>query len=155
MKWGYRYKLLWLNIPLLSVFGVLLSALEAFGEEKLSWVTQTDNQLVISLKENSSRKIVSTSARDLLAQQSNLTRVTGIELKQTESGLEVILKTVAGSQKLVPLILPEGNNLVVDLLDATLALPTGNEFREIDPAPGIREVQLIRIDKSSRASSLN
>jgi hypothetical protein len=52
---------------------------------------------------------VSTSAADLLA-QSNLTPVTG---------LEAILKTAAGRQKLVPLILPEGNNLVIDLLDAT------------------------------------
>jgi hypothetical protein len=51
---------------------------------------------------------VSTSAADLLA-QSNLTPVTG---------LETILKTAAGRQKLAPLILPEGN-MVIDLLDAT------------------------------------
>jgi hypothetical protein len=43
----------------------------------------------------------------------------GLELNQTNQGLEAILKTAAGGQKLVPLILPEGNNLVIDILDAT------------------------------------
>lgn len=38
-----------------------------------------------------------------------VTRVTGVEVIQTESGLELVLKTVAGSERLVPLILPEGN----------------------------------------------
>jgi hypothetical protein len=47
-----------------------------------------------------------------LAQSSQLTqtRVTGVEVKQTPRGLELILKTVAGSERLVPLILPEGND---------------------------------------------
>ena len=47
------------------------------------------------------------SAKDLLAQQ-NPTRVTGVELNQTDKGLQVILETAAGSERLVPLILPEG-----------------------------------------------
>ncbi|MEN9568482.1 MAG: hypothetical protein RLZZ69_3678, partial [Cyanobacteriota bacterium] len=93
--------------------------------------------------------LLSTSARDLLAQQNNITRVTGVEVKQTDQGLEVILKTAAGNQKLVPLILPERNNLVVDILDATLALPTGNEFRKINPTPGIKSINLVKIDESS------
>ena len=53
-----------------------------------------------------------TSASDLLA-QNNPTRVTGVEVVQTGSGLELILKTVAESDRLVPLILPEGNDLGV------------------------------------------
>jgi iron complex outermembrane recepter protein len=93
--------------------------------------------------------LLSTSARDLLAQQNNITRVTGVEVKQTDQGLEVILKTAAGNQKLVPLILPERNNLVVDILDATLALATGNEFRKINPTPGIRKINLVKVDDSS------
>jgi hypothetical protein len=44
---------------------------------------------------------------DLLAQSNPITRVTGVEVKQTKKGLEVILKTAAGGQRLVPLILPE------------------------------------------------
>jgi iron complex outermembrane recepter protein len=149
MKRGYRYRLLWLNIPWLSVFGVLLSGLEASGAEKLASASQSNNQLVISLKETNSRQKVSISARDLLAQQNSITRVTGIELNQTESGLEIILITVAGSQKLVPLILPEGNDLVIDILDATLAFGIRNGVTKTNPAPEIREVNLIKIDNSS------
>jgi iron complex outermembrane recepter protein len=149
MKRSYRYRFLWLNIPLLSAFGVLSSGLEAYGKEKLSGITQNNSQLVINLKENKFRQLVSTSPNDLLAQQSNLTRVTGIDLKQTETGLEVILTTAAGGQRLVPLILPEGNNLVIDLLDANLAFSIRNGVTKTNPAPGIRSVALNKVDASS------
>ncbi|MBW4537472.1 MAG: TonB-dependent receptor [Pleurocapsa minor HA4230-MV1] len=84
---------------------------------------------------------------NLIAQ--GITRVEGVQVNQTERGLEVILETAAGEQKLVPLILPEGNNLIIELLDATLALPSGNEFRENNPAPGISEIIVTEIDESS------
>ena len=80
--------------------------------------------------------------------QNNLTRVTGIELKPTDKGLKIILET-STEEQLVPLILPEGNNLAIDILDATLALPTGDEFRETDPVEGITEVTLTQIDETS------
>ncbi|HEY9767140.1 MAG TPA: TonB-dependent receptor [Coleofasciculaceae cyanobacterium] len=84
---------------------------------------------------------------NLIAQ--GITRVTGVQINQTESELELILQTAAGEQKLVPLILPEGNNLVIDLLDATLALPAGDEFKQSNPAPGIREITVTQIDESN------
>jgi iron complex outermembrane recepter protein len=149
MKRGYRYRFLWLNIPLFSIFGVLLSGLEVYAGEKSSWLNQTDPQLVISCKDNNYRQKVSISARDLLAQQNNLTRVTGVELQQTNKGLEVILKTVAGSERLVPLILPEGNNLIIDILDATLAFAIRNGVTETNPSTGIRRVSLVKVDNSS------
>jgi iron complex outermembrane recepter protein len=86
-------------------------------------------------------------AVDLVAQ--GVTRVTAIELKQTNKGLEVILKTVAGSQKLVPLILPENNKLVIDILDATLAFSIRNGVTETNPAPGISEVKLTKINDNN------
>jgi hypothetical protein len=89
----------------------------------------------------------SNNATDLIAR--GVTRVTGIELQQRESGLEITLTTVAGSEKLVPLILPEGNNLVVDILDATLAFSIRNGITQTNPAPGIRQVNLVKIDESS------
>ncbi|MGF1482159.1 MAG: AMIN domain-containing protein [Cyanophyceae cyanobacterium] len=64
---------------------------------------------------------------DLVAQE--MTRVTGVEVIQTDEGLELILKTPAG-QQLVPLIFPQGNNLIIDILDATLDLPTGDRLHE-------------------------
>ena len=116
----------------------------------------------ISIEDIPLRNAVSTSARDLFLKdtaesfglasqphiaQNNLTRVTGVELNQTDRGLQVILETAGG--QLVPLILPEGNNLVIDILDATLALPTGNEFRETNPSPGINEIALTPVDANS------
>ena len=78
-----------------------------------------------------------------------ITRVTGLEVSPAEDGLRLILNTVAGSQKLVPLILPEGNNLIIDILDATLAFRIRNGVSKTNPAPGIKEVNLIKIDDNS------
>jgi iron complex outermembrane recepter protein len=109
-----------------------------------------------SVRDVSPRQEVSTSATDLLLKdtashiaQAPITRVTGVEVKRTGKGLEVILKTAAGGQRLVPLILPEGNNLVIDILDATLALPTGKDFTQANPASGIKLVALTKVDDSS------
>jgi iron complex outermembrane recepter protein len=105
--------------------------------------------VVNSIQNIPPRHQVSTSATDLLAQQNSLTRVTGVEINQTNSRLEVILKTAAGGQKLVPLILPESNNLVIDLLDATLGFSIKNGVTKTNPTPGISEVKLTKVDDSS------
>ena len=81
--------------------------------------------------------------------QNNPTRVTGVEVNQTESGLELILETVAGSERLVPLIVPEGNNLVIEILDATLVFRIRNGITELDPAPGISRVTVNEGDENS------
>ena len=87
------------------------------------------------------------TAADLIAQ--GVTKVTGVELNQTDEGLQVILKTVAGGERLVPLIVPEGNDLVIDILDATLGFSIRNGVREANPAPGIRSIALSKVDESS------
>ena len=84
---------------------------------------------------------------DLLAQ--GVTRVTGVQVIQTEDRLKLILKTVAGSERLVPLILPEGNDLVIDILDATLAFSIRNGVTKLNPAPGINKVTVIKGDENS------
>ena len=91
------------------------------------------------------------ASSDLLVQnatQESTVEVTGVQLNQTDDGLQVILETATG-QQLVPLILPEGNNLVIEILDATLALPTGNEFRETNPTQRITEITLTQVDATS------
>ena len=106
----------------------------------------------INQKDWQKKALISSKEKDwettsnLIAQ--GITQVTGVQVNQTESGLELILKTTAGEQKLVPLILPEGNNLVINLLDATLAL-SRDEFRQSNPAPGIKSITLTPIDDSS------
>ena len=87
---------------------------------------------------NSGSPLQQGKARDLLAQ--GMTRVTGVEVIQTDEGLELVLKTVAGSERLVPLIVPEGNDLVIDLLDATLAFSIRDGVTELNPAPGIDKI---------------
>ncbi|MEM7595197.1 MAG: TonB-dependent siderophore receptor, partial [Cyanobacteria bacterium P01_A01_bin.83] len=87
------------------------------------------------------------NAADLLAQ--GVTQVTGVEVIQTDEGLELVLKTVAETEKLVPLIVPEGNDLVIDILDATLAFAIRNGITELDPAPGITSVRVNKATENS------
>ena len=75
-------------------------------------------------------------------------QVTGVRLNQTAEGLQIILATPT-KQLLVPLILPEGNNLVIDILDAVLALPGKQEFTATNPAPGITKVTVKAFDATS------
>ncbi|MBE9045806.1 AMIN domain-containing protein [Pleurocapsales cyanobacterium LEGE 10410] len=88
------------------------------------------------------------TATDLLA-QGGLTRITGVEVIQTGDGLELVLKTVAGSERLVPLIVPQGNDLVIDILDATLAFSIRNGVTELNPAPEIRRITVNKGDENS------
>lgn len=128
------------GFSLLSVF-IVVQSVEA---EAIN-----DQSNLVFATENRPHQSVSNSAKDLLAQQNSLTRVIGVEINQTNSRLEVILKTAVGGEKLVPLILPEGNNLVIDLLDATLGFSIQNGVTKTNPTPGISEVKLTKIDKSS------
>ena len=73
----------------------------------------------------------------------NQIRVIDIQLNNTEDGLQLIIETADG-QKLVPLILPEGNNLAIALTDAELDLATGSSFQQANPAPGITEITAVQ-----------
>jgi iron complex outermembrane receptor protein len=165
MKRTYRYKLSWLKISLISIVLVFLSIKKAAAKEKNKSISQVNHNLVVSVKDINSQQTISASSPDLLpphkrakllqAQNaSNLvaqgfTRVTGVQLKQTPQGLEVILKTSVGDQKLVPLILPEGNNLVIDILDTTLAFSIRSGVTKTNPVDGIKTVELAKVDESS------
>ncbi|MEO0688517.1 MAG: TonB-dependent receptor plug domain-containing protein, partial [Cyanobacteria bacterium J06649_11] len=73
--------------------------------------------------------------------------MTAVKVDRTDQGLEVIL--VTQGKRLIPLIFPEGNNLVIDILDATLAPAIKNGFAKTNPAPGIKQVKLAKVDESS------
>ncbi|MEL6440938.1 MAG: TonB-dependent siderophore receptor [Cyanobacteria bacterium J06621_8] len=113
--------------------------LSAAGVSALVWVSPVVAETDLAR--------VSKSASDLLAQGE--TRVTGVEVVPTESGLELILKTAAGSERLVPLIVPEENDLVIDILNATLAFSIRNGVTELDPAPGIELITVTQVDPNS------
>ncbi|MEO1006266.1 MAG: AMIN domain-containing protein, partial [Cyanobacteria bacterium J06638_38] len=114
------------------------------GEDfPISLIPQFPNRELNNLKQNN----ISYSAADLMAQ--GVTRVTGVEIIQTDEGLELVLETVAGSERLVPLIQPEGNDLVIEILDATLAFAIRNGVTEINPAPGINRITVNEADNNS------
>ena len=130
----------------MKLLSILLSVAGVSG---LIWVCPALGALKDTAPHKTGRLAsLSHSSTDLLA-QGNVTRVTGIEVNQTESGLEVILETAAGSERLVPLILPKGNDLVIDILDATLAFSIRNGVTELDPASGIRRVTVNKGDENS------
>ena len=114
------------------------------------------------IRETFSRYKVSRSAKDLFLTlkgtatlkdtathiaRGNLTSITGVKVNRTDKGLEVILTTEG--KRLIPLIFPEGNNLLIDILDATLAPAIENSFAKTNPAPGINQLKLIKLDESS------
>ena len=129
---------------------ILITAIQSATAEETSRHLARSRLSTRQQINHSNYQQASISASDLLVQNNTspgIVEVTGVRLNQND-GLQIILETASG-QQLVPLILPEGNSLVIDILDATLALPTGNEFREANPAEGIGEVAVTQVDDSS------
>ena len=135
------------NLIRLSYWGIFSAAyfmqattVQAQGIKQGETRGQGDTE--IEIKQDSVNR-----ASDLIAQR--ITRVTGVELNQTNDGLEVILQTAADGSRLVPLILPQGNSLVIDILDATLGFSIEDGIEETNPASGISSIALNKIDNSS------
>ncbi len=128
------------QINMIRAFSIILTSSSFFlFLDQPSWGQKITHKNVLPVEQTSN---------PLLA-QSNQTRVTGVEIKQTNSGLEVILKTATGAERLVPLILPEENNLVIDILDATLGFSIRNGVTKTNPVEGIKSVALTKVDESS------
>jgi len=71
------------------------------------------------------------------------TAITGVQLQQTDSGIELILETPTGKQ-------PEtfrttyGETLIIDLINTQLQLPEGEQISQQNPAPGIASVEVVQ-----------
>ncbi len=92
-----------------------------------------------------------TDAKDLLAQdsrQNQVILVTGVRLKPTARGLEVILETPTSDQ-LQTTTKREGKTFTAVISNAQLRLPSGNEFRQDNPASGITAVTVTNQDANS------
>jgi iron complex outermembrane recepter protein len=112
------------------------------------------------MAQEKSRSFYSTKAIDLLVQNPSQQEsaigfasalraiVTGVRVNNTETGLQVILETPTG-QKLTPAIASEGNNLVIDIPNATLALPERQEFIANNPATGITQIAVRPLSDTS------
>ncbi len=107
------------------------------------WAAETTEASSIDQLEPASSQAV-----DLLVQQPTAPepiRITGIKLNSTEAGLEVLLETDTGTT-LQPAIRTEGNTLIADIPNATLALTTGPEFTANQPAAGVATVSVTQTD---------
>lgn len=132
---------------LLAIQPIHAEEISTFTSAQIRQTNLNTANLIPRLKEI---ELPKTNLHNWLTQQTptqEITEITKVNLKQTETGLEIILETSTGT-KLVPLIFSEGNKLVIDILDATLALSTGNQFRKTNPTPGIKKVSIINIDKN-------
>jgi iron complex outermembrane receptor protein len=78
----------------------------------------------------------------------NLTTIMGVRINQTPEGLELVLETPANSN-LQPLIYPQENALIIDIFDAVLTLPEGEEFKVENPTDDITEVKVTKLDDNS------
>ncbi|MDM3844364.1 MAG: AMIN domain-containing protein [Aphanizomenon gracile PMC638.10] len=85
------------------------------------------------------------AAQPVLAQ---LTQITDVKLNPIEGGISVILKTAAGDRPQV-FTTKKDKSLVADVINAQLRLPKGDNFRQENPAPGIKTIEVKQLDTNS------
>ncbi|NDJ19834.1 TonB-dependent siderophore receptor [Myxacorys almedinensis] len=78
-------------------------------------------------------------------------QVTGVTLDRTDAGLDIVLETAEGKPLQVDAskFRREGNNLIADIPNATLALPEGQTFAAENPTADVATVQVVQQDASS------
>jgi iron complex outermembrane receptor protein len=110
-----------------------LSELE-FPKTSVQWLYQQQSMLTIT--------------GETVAQvEGRVVEVTGVRLNSTPTGLEVIIETADG---IAPPIATSSNEqtLLIDLSNTRLALPSGETFRQENPAAGITSVTVTPLDNN-------
>ena len=83
-----------------------------------------------------------TTVEEWLAQiEASLTQITGVQIEETEAGLQVVFETAEGALA-TPTTQTVGNALIADIPNAVLVLPEGESFEQFAPAEGIALVQV-------------
>lgn len=77
--------------------------------------------------------------------------ITGVQLNPTPTGLEVILET-DNNQPLQPLIYPQDQDLVIEIIEATLQLPEGQEFIADNPSQDITQIKVTQEGNTIRVT---
>jgi type IV pilus assembly protein PilQ len=104
-------------------------------------VKQFHNSVFVS----SAAACVLLAAQPVLAQ---LTQITDVKLNPIEGGISVILKTAAGNRPQV-FTTKKDKSLIADVINAQLRLPKGDNFRQENPAPGIKTIEVKQLDANS------
>jgi len=76
------------------------------------------------------------------------TKVTAVQLTQTNSGFNIVLATEKGDRPQV-FTINEGNSFRATVTNTQLRLPQGNAFRQENPIPGIASVQVTQVEANS------
>ena len=79
-----------------------------------------------------------------IAQPANLTEIINVQLEPTETGLNVIFQTAAGSLSL-PAPAIDGNSLVTYIPNARLSLPGGQALQAASPVAGIASISVTQL----------
>jgi len=84
------------------------------------------------------------SVPPITAQATDTIQIIDIQLNATETGLDIVLVTDAGTLSLPQTAIVE-QTLIVEVANAVLALPNRNEFEAFAPAEGIAQVQAVNL----------
>ena len=76
------------------------------------------------------------------------TQVTGVSLKPTNNGVQVVLETQDGERPQI-FTVNRGNSFVADITNTQLRLPEGKSFTQANPGPGIVSLAVTQLDANS------
>ncbi|WP_228015141.1 AMIN domain-containing protein [Synechocystis salina] len=119
-------------------------ALGSVGESNLSEKEKLEDQEL----QNEYKENVKIENWQQQISQAQIKEVIQIELKDTQTGIELILKTADQSQ-LIPLIITEDNILIIDILDAVLMLSDGENFIVENPSEQISQITAVQTSSNS------
>ncbi|HEY9877282.1 MAG TPA: TonB-dependent receptor [Leptolyngbyaceae cyanobacterium] len=74
-------------------------------------------------------------------------RITGVRLETTSAGLTIFVET-DGTTLASPTAQTVGNATILDISNATLALPEGAEFQQASPAPGVAFISVTQVSEN-------
>jgi iron complex outermembrane recepter protein len=112
-----------------------------------SWAAETQEQSQISDIRSLDRP--ATTVKEWTAQiEAETTKVTGVRVDRTATGLEITLTTTEGKALAIDptQFRTEGNSLIAEIPNAVLALPDTPEFRAENPTEEISAVQVVQQD---------
>jgi iron complex outermembrane receptor protein len=122
----------------------IVQAAEEHSDIRLQNSNSINIQQPVTLK--SSTPQPSTRASDLLAQNTSFTKITGVKLNPTPTGLEIVLETSTGTT-FKPAVRTEKNTWIAEIDNVVLALPDGEDFTATNPTEGVSAVNITQVDE--------
>ncbi|NJM98364.1 MAG: TonB-dependent siderophore receptor [Phormidesmis sp. RL_2_1] len=120
------------------------------GVETLNAKAGWANEPIIEQTDGlTSEQLEPAKADDWLAQivQTSLQEITNVQVAETETGFELILETAGTLPE--PVTSTTGNALIIEIPNAVLVLPEGEQFQQFSPSEGIALVQVSNVSGDS------